>query len=222
MYFCYNNNGRILVDWSSETVGFVNKTLYAIACSYICSYIFYVLTVLWPKAERTVPIMDITKVDMRFAKDIIGGFFMENGGRNDVNSMTIDEVKYCIIGKTNAPLVNSHGMYSIVGKETEWIVLLNQVDQVKGYFQFIQTVPEYLTIENLNRIKVIKVNWHVSHTILSNHIINYERLGKDIDDVTEIEKIRKQILSINNDDLLRLAENIKKMYYNIEDLYSHL
>ena len=113
-------------------------------------------------------------------------------------------------------------MYSIVGKETEWIVLLNQVDQVKGYFQFIQTVPEYLTIENLNRIKVIKVNWHVSHTILSNHIINYERLGKDIDDVTEIEKIRKQILSINNDDLLRLAENIKKMYYNIEDLYSHL
>lgn len=220
MYFCHNGNGIIPIPtcWTSDTVDFVNKTLSAIACGYICSYIFYVLTVLWSKAEKIMPILDIAKEDIRYAKDSIGGFFMNNGGCNDVKAMTVYEILNCLADKKD----NLTVFYTIVKKETEWLMLLNIVEQIRNNLQFIKNESDYLNFENLDRIKAVEENWRISYTLLSSRKINYARLIIDENEKTEIDKIVERELTISKGDLTKLSKNIKELYKNLEDLHSHL
>ena len=204
------------MHWTSENVQFVNNAITTIANGYICSFIFYVMTILWPKAKRSVPILEIAKEDIRYARDLIRGFFMDNGGKIEVNSMSDDEIIECISVKLNAIA------YSIDKKETEWLFLTEIIDRINSYLQFIKSESEYIGLDNLRKLKDVDNYLHVSHTLLNDYVIDYKRLEKDITDKEQKESIRKEKLNISIDDLSKLASSLKKLYISLDELHSKL
>lgn len=174
------------------------------------------MTILWPKAKRSGPILEIAKEDIRYARDLIRGFFMDNGGKIEVNSMSDDEIIECISVKLNAIA------YSIDKKETEWLFLTEIIDRINSYLQFIKSESEYIGLDNLRKLKDVDNYLHVSHTLLNDYVIDYKRLEKDITDKEQKESIRKEKLNISIDDLSKLASSLKKLYISLDELHSKL
>ena len=65
---------------SLSKINAINNASLAIATGYASGYIIYFLSVIVPKASRVAPIISISKDNFRYARDEIGGFFLEKGG----------------------------------------------------------------------------------------------------------------------------------------------
>ena len=216
MYFCYDGNGIIIVCWSSKNIEFVNTTLSTLAGGYICSFIFFVLTILIPKENKARPILDMAKEEIIYAKDTIGGFFMDNGGVFDVNDMNICQIIKCLAKNTD------NDMFSIMEKETEWCELLKILSQVESNLHFIQTLSDYLDDDNLERLNRIMKCWRKSYYLLNDKKIDYARLYADIDEETMRNDTRRRELIVNEKDLEILATNIKDLFLLLQELQAHL
>lgn len=88
--------------------------------------------------------------------------------------------------------------------------------------QFIKSESEYLDNNRLVMLKDIEKYWHTSRCLLGEHIINYDRLKRDIQDVQMRETIRRRELTISHGDITKLAENIKGLYKILEQLEESL
>lgn len=216
MYYCKSERGLIIVDWSPNMICIVNEITFAFACSYATSFIFYLLTVLYPKAEKSVPILAMAKEDVRYAKDTISDFFMSNNGNHDLDVMSNEKMMNIMATSID------NDFYTIKSKETEWLSLLEAMDLVRDFLQFLKIQSEYLDAPCLNKIKVIENHRRVSYSILCNYRINHKRLNIDISDEEERDSIRNCILKIGREDLTKLVENLRGLYINLDKLHSLL
>ncbi len=60
---------QITVQWPDENIHLVNDVCFSLACSYIAAYLFYVLTVLYPRVKRRKQVIGISKEYLRYAND---------------------------------------------------------------------------------------------------------------------------------------------------------
>lgn len=123
------------------------QCLLTISGSFVSGYIFYVFSVLLPKAIRMGPIIEISKENLRYARDEIVGLFFEHGGPSDIlNAKTEELIKYIAEPHDN-------DMYVIHDNACKY--LHGVTKQVKEYMQFVISHSDYLLDEDINRLKDI-------------------------------------------------------------------
>lgn len=200
------------VDWPQSVADACNEEVLAIFGSLFSGYVFYILSVLLPKAIRMESILSIAKENLRYAKDEIIGLFLDNGGPSDIiNADSEQLIQYIAHYKEN-------GMYLIPDLRCQQIHRC--VIQVQDYLQYVISHSDFLFDRNLNQIKNImdslrniEVRMRDRHNSLENLIYT-----------PETEKLSKNEDYRNNqtygeEEIELIIDTLRSIYSEVEALY---
>lgn len=200
------------VDWPQSVADACNEVILAIFGSFFSGYVFYILSVLLPKAVRMESILSISKENIRYAKDEIIGLFFDNGGPSDIMNAGSEQLIQCIA------IPKENGMYLIHDLRCQQIH--HSIIRVQDYLQYVITHSDYLLDRNLNQIKDImdalrdiEVRMRERHNSLDDlkHIPETERLFENED--------RRNIQTYGLEEIKSIIDTLRSLYSKIVALY---
>lgn len=202
-------------NWHSETIGAFNNCVLAIATSYVSGYIFYVFTVVIPKANRMKSIMDITKDNLRYARDTVCGFFLDRGGPYDFIKEGNDIlIQYVAHNRDN-------NIYVIDDRICN--MLITVIDQVQKYMQFVTSYSDYLQDDDVKTIKIIMDKTRSLESRMNDRHNNTELLNSlSYEEVYMREQDLQNLQTYHIDEIYDIIIDLKELVIEINTIDKRL
>lgn len=190
------------------------QIMQALAESYTAGYVFYLFSVLYPKAVRITPIIDISKENLRSARDLISGFFVDRGGYEELNKI---EVIHLIPSVAKDLGNNRYEIDEITKKELYSIIRL-----ASEYIQSVIFESEYLDSKDVNVLKeIVKTARKIEARVDRTNELTEEKV---IEEMRCVDKKTAENLETNKnvhykDDVTSLIKDLISLYANLDKIY---
>lgn len=201
----------IYVDWTTSQINTINDVLLAISTGYASGYIIYILSVLVPKALRMIPILFITKENIRYARDEISAFFLNHGGPAEIDKKKVIELVSFFTKE------EEHDFYYLEKSICE--KLHEHIAKAMDYMQLVISQADYLDVSDIKSIKTIM---KVENNLES-------RLRDRMDTIKEIESMElkqetKDEKSSNSqvyhkNEIVKIVKDIQVAYTTLDEIY---
>lgn len=197
---------------SLSKINAINNASLAIATGYASGYIIYFLSVIVPKAYRMAPILSISKDNFRYARDVIGGFFLEKGGPFEINKKEVDDL-ILFLGVTPSTS-NEFVLDRMIISN-----LHEHINKAQSYLQFVISQADYLDDDDIVKIKDAMTTYNSIESRLSGRI----KSTKEIE-LTNLDHVIKDQLMQNSlffykDEVTIIIKDLQGLYETFDCLY---